>query len=376
MRLTYDGKLAVGTPYPSTTLHVLGDPAVITAQTANNANAPGFRWMNQQGTAYTTFTQNMTNGNMSLDTAGGGAGNLMTLLYGGNVGIGTASPGGKLELAQYTNANGPNLILNSGMADGSDYLAGLLTNVNAGSGGGTTVTAIRTRELTGDNYALDFATYGSPAALTTRMTMLGNGNVGIGTPGPTFTLDVQAALATMQLKSTTGTSYTYMSFANTGGSLNIGRESSAGGSLLTGDTAYASVINSFGGGPLQFGAGGLITMTLSNTNVGIQTTAPKTALQIYGSVPGYFGRVCTGSGSLFGIAINNDGQSDCTHYSLLGDGTNTFLNRPSGGQLAFREGNGTQMVIDTGAMSASGRRVPAVAASRFPTTATPIKACR
>jgi hypothetical protein len=40
--------------------------------------------------------------------------------------------------------------------------------------------------------------------------------------------------------------------------------------------------------------------------------------------------------------------SGCTNYSMVGDGTNTFINRPAGGTLYFRENNGTQMTIAPG----------------------------
>jgi hypothetical protein len=40
----------------------------------------------------------------------------------------------------------------------------------------------------------------------------------------------------------------------------------------------------------------------------------------------------------------------CTNYSLLGNGTGTFINRPSGGALFFREGNTDQMSIAAGGL--------------------------
>ena len=40
--------------------------------------------------------------------------------------------------------------------------------------------------------------------------------------------------------------------------------------------------------------------------------------------------------------------SGCTNYSLLGDGSNLYINRPSGGNIWFRENNNTGMTIATG----------------------------
>jgi hypothetical protein len=42
------------------------------------------------------------------------------------------------------------------------------------------------------------------------------------------------------------------------------------------------------------------------------------------------------------------GLTGCTNYSLLGDGTNTYLNRPAGGFLTFRENNADQMTLSSG----------------------------
>jgi hypothetical protein len=40
--------------------------------------------------------------------------------------------------------------------------------------------------------------------------------------------------------------------------------------------------------------------------------------------------------------------TSCTNYSLVGDGTDTVINRASGGTLYFREANTTQMTIGPG----------------------------
>jgi len=60
----------------------------------------------------------------------------------------------------------------------------------------------------------------------------------------------------------------------------------------------------------------------------------------------------TGCASGFvGIGIGSSSFVDCAHYALLGDGTNTIINRPSGGAIYFREGNGyapSEMTIASG----------------------------
>jgi hypothetical protein len=51
--------------------------------------------------------------------------------------------------------------------------------------------------------------------------------------------------------------------------------------------------------------------------------------------------------------------SNCTNYSLLGDTVNTYLNRPAGGQLLFRENNATEMVLAAGGSVGIGTTTPA-----------------
>ena len=49
-----------------------------------------------------------------------------------------------------------------------------------------------------------------------------------------------------------------------------------------------------------------------------------------------------------GIGFGANGATGCANYSLLGEGINTYLNRPAGGQLLFRENNATEMVLASG----------------------------
>ncbi len=59
-----------------------------------------------------------------------------------------------------------------------------------------------------------------------------------------------------------------------------------------------------------------------------------------------------------GFSVGSTGF--CTNYSLLGDASNTFVNRPSGGTLYFREGNAVnQMVILPGGNVGIGTNTPA-----------------
>ena len=59
-----------------------------------------------------------------------------------------------------------------------------------------------------------------------------------------------------------------------------------------------------------------------------------------------------------GVGFGTAGLSDCAHYSLVGDGFNTFLNRPSGGTMHMREGNVDQVVIVPGGNVGIGTTAP------------------
>ena len=84
----------------------------------------------------------------------------------------------------------------------------------------------------------------------------------------------------------------------------------------------------------------------TNTSVGIGTTAPKSRLHIVdnsGNI--HFGNAgCNAGFAGLGFAST----LTCTNYSLLGEGTNTILNRPTGGAIHFRENNVLQVSINPG----------------------------
>jgi hypothetical protein len=78
----------------------------------------------------------------------------------------------------------------------------------------------------------------------------------------------------------------------------------------------------------------------ASTNVGIGTTTPLTTLDVAAQgLHTYIGGACS-SLPYGGIAFGTAGFVNCSNYSLLGDGTDTFLNAPSG-KILFRIGNNT-----------------------------------
>jgi hypothetical protein len=82
-------------------------------------------------------------------------------------------------------------------------------------------------------------------------------------------------------------------------------------------------------------------------NVGIGTITPSATLQVRANnqniLIGHAGCNSGFAGIGFGASL-----SGCNNYSMLGNGTDTLINRPAGGTLYFREGNATQMFISPG----------------------------
>jgi hypothetical protein len=95
----------------------------------------------------------------------------------------------------------------------------------------------------------------------------------------------------------------------------------------------------------------------ADTNVGIGTTAPAARLHIkvggIGDVGGNILFTNAGCPTPFaGITFASAGFGACLNYALLGGDGSTYINRPSGGTISFREGNFTQMTIKPGGVVA------------------------
>jgi hypothetical protein len=55
---------------------------------------------------------------------------------------------------------------------------------------------------------------------------------------------------------------------------------------------------------------------------------------------------CTPAATYAGLSVQG-ALSGCTNYSMLGDGSTLFLNRPTGGAMRFRMNNTDQMILDS-----------------------------
>jgi hypothetical protein len=85
----------------------------------------------------------------------------------------------------------------------------------------------------------------------------------------------------------------------------------------------------------------------SGVRIGIGNTAPQAKLHITdGSTNMFFGSAGCATPGYSGIGFSS--PLSCTNYSLLGGDNDTYVNRPAGGAIHFREGNFEQVTINSG----------------------------
>lgn len=210
---------------------------------------------------------------------------------GGQVGIGTASPDKSLHIKSATTTNlhlentgdvGVTQYINSART-GSDNVIGQLIFQLDGSD------AAYIRGVAGNTPAsaegfLTFST-NDGGGVTERMRIEQDGCIGIGSTSPTVPLEVNAALSLIHVTSTTGVNPAYFQGSNSGGSYISGIESSVGGSLVNGSSAYSVVVNNSGNYPLSLGTNNTERIRIDNSgNVGIDTTNPDEKLHVNGNV--------------------------------------------------------------------------------------------
>ena len=228
-----------------------------------------------------------------LDTAGD------SYINGGNVGIGTTSPSYKLH---------------STTSSGSDY-AGYFHN-SAGSGNGTSLVAKGGANNATPNFQVQ--DYNGNADFT----VIGTGNVGIGTASPARQLTVSNSGAALLLLESTGDDNGQLLFGD-----------SADGTV--GKVGYAHSTNH-----LFFNTNGSEKMRItSGGNVGIGTSSPLT--QIHVDV--------TGTASRRIRLQNSEGSADFgtdANRALIWVGGNQKLRLDSGGELRINAEGGSVASVD------------------------------
>ena len=117
------------------------------------------------------------------------------------------------------------------------------------------------------------------------------------------------------------------------------------------------------------GQGAEVLRILADGSIGIGTTTPAEKLDIATNsghvLLGNAGCNAGFTGIGFGTSL-----SGCPNFSLVGNGTDTIINRPVGGVIHFREGNSTQLAIASGGFVGIGTASPTASLTVFnPNTA-------
>jgi ribosomal protein S8E len=178
-----------------------------------------------------------------------------------------------------------------------------------------------------------------------RMRLDASGNLGIGTSSPSYKLDISApndSTARARLATTTG--YNIFWSQNTSGGTWVGTEGSAGGDLMSGTPAWASVITSTTAAPICFGTNTTERMRLdASGNLGLGVTPSAwSAFKSFDLFSSLGASLASTSGSMqLGMNFYYDGSSYrykdtgyATRYQQLGggagDSSHAWYTAPSG----------------------------------------------
>ena len=211
----------------------------------------------------------------------------MRITQDGNVGIGTQSITGRMQI-QGPQQDAAQTITRMAANNASGQIKTMDFQVNAGSNLFVFNTA-----YAGTAMGVDFADAG-----TSRMRIFNSGRIGIntitdggyrldinGNTRVTGKIDVTSSESIGHNIVRSGTSDIAAQIYSSNAWLLYGAESSTGGSIFTGSTQYAAVVGSGYNRPLQFGTNSTIRMEIDSTGlVGINTVAPTERLDVNGKV--------------------------------------------------------------------------------------------
>ena len=255
MRIDSTGNVGIGTSSPTTKIHVKSDSNDSLVNTIGLS--PSTTDNIQGGLGVVAGGQVSING-ANIVTATTAGTERLRIDSSGQVGIGTASPSGLLQIYEsgtsayktYT-ATGTGAILQSYQSQGSPYTK--TTDLVAGSDG-TVPSEIRMHTRTAGSSSVD-----------ERMRIDSSGNVGVGATAPATTLDVRSTDPVIRLKATGGTAD-----KNTYELRTIGAAGFEGFAIRSRNDS-GSVADTH----IQIVDGG---------NVGIGTTTPSAALDVIGDI--------------------------------------------------------------------------------------------
>jgi hypothetical protein len=330
--------IGIGTTSPASILHLQSSAATTLLRIDNSTNTndaailltdstnptgEGLRITYDSSIGDTYFNNIFTGSTRAFNFQKGDFGSgtsLLTILNDGNVGIGTTSPGYKLDVVgavRSTIDNSFSFASNRSAITVWSGLGFLTNNVNKWFLG--------LRETSDDNLRWYNFTNSSE-----RMVLTETGNLGIGTTSPAYKLDVngsasfadnviitknQNALTRLIVSNTTSNSSSYVetAFVNdaSSGTGAVGRYGATTTTykIVTANNQYLyngptagdiAILNDFASGSIKMSAGGNSNVQFiisSSGNVGIGTTSPVAKLQVNGNISG-----SSFTGSVFGTS--------------------------------------------------------------------------
>ncbi|MFA5926334.1 MAG: LamG-like jellyroll fold domain-containing protein, partial [Parcubacteria group bacterium] len=334
------GNVGIGTATPGQKLTIsdssAGGTTTLIANTGSGDSLMYFDASNGDlvGADYMSFGQmNDLSGRIMMESGAGrlrfqmGSTEAMTILQNGNLGIGTTTPGAKLDV--YGSAWNDSMQLSR-----SGYTGATLGISNIGGAGD--------QALVLNSYGYDFRV-GSTGSNGSKMVILNNGNVGIGTTNPQYKLVVGGtADANTYTSIQTDSRNWYMGVGQNGGDDNFiiedGTTPATRFRIDTSGNVYLGGVAAYGAGTFYAGASG---------NVGIGTTAPGAALHVFKTTEQL--RLGYDASNYTQFAVNSVGQ-----LSITTNGTGpdfTFLAGTSGNFNLKANGgaDGGNVVLTNGA---------------------------